>query len=268
MSKIAHNLEFHIESYGMQTQPVLLLFHGFMGSVADWKGIAPLLADRYTVFAFDLPGHGETRVLKEDCYRMDRCGEEVMSWLDRRATEECSMIGYSMGGRLAFHLAVNYPERFDRVIIESASPGIRDDAERDVRRTSDGLLIEKLRNRPMGDFVDEWYQQPMFSSMKSDSSKYARMIEKRKLNDPAKLALSLEHMGAAAQVPLWDKLHCISARVQLIAGMFDQKYRGMLSDVLRELRHGESVIIENAGHNTHAENPDEFVRHVNKFLSR
>ncbi len=260
-------IRFNIRACGKQGAQPLILLHGFMGNSADWREVVDGFHTERYVLAFDLPGHGGTEVFSDEGYRIDRCGEELMTVLDGYGMGRCNLLGYSMGGRVALHLAVNFPDRFDAVVIESASPGLRTEKEREERRASDAGLIEQLRNRPLSEFVENWYRQPLFASIAHSGEQYSEMINRRLSNDPAKLALSLEHMGAGAQEPLWEKLDRISARTLLLAGEHDMKYRDIMREAKASIPNSEYLQIPKAGHNVHLENPGAFVDAVNKFLS-
>jgi 2-succinyl-6-hydroxy-2,4-cyclohexadiene-1-carboxylate synthase len=261
-------IRFNVRACGTQGGAPLLLFHGFMGCSADWKAVASVLhGDRY-ILAFDLPGHGGTEVLSDEGYRMDRCAEELIGWLDQCGIDKCSAIGYSMGGRLALYLAVTYPERFESIVVESASPGLKSDEDRAERRKSDAALIDKLRSRTLEEFVTDWYRQPLFATLSASPAIYQEMIKRRLRNKPERLALSLAQMGAGAQESLWNQLGKISARVMLVAGEDDTKYRTILGEVHGLIAGSKFAVVAQAGHNTHLENPEGFVEVVNSFLGK
>jgi 2-succinyl-6-hydroxy-2,4-cyclohexadiene-1-carboxylate synthase len=117
---------FHYTVHGQRELPVVLFLHGFMGNSADFDTVMTCLANQFCCLAVDLPGHGNTIVEGEDTlYTMPQTANAIVSWLNHLNIPQCFLVGYSMGGRLALYLALHFPQRFPKVVLESASPGLR-----------------------------------------------------------------------------------------------------------------------------------------------
>jgi len=258
---------FAYRDHGDPEQPCLLFMHGFMGDKHDWDDITPSFRRDYRTLAIDLPGHGETTVPDDSLYRMEHCAAGLISLLQNLGIGDCSVIGYSMGGRLAVYLAAAFPQRFSSFILESTSPGLKTAEERRVRREHDEALARRLEDGDFSDFLQEWYQQPLFSSLSSDRSTLESIIKKRLQNDPARLARSLRMMGTGTQPPVWERLGKITAPVLMLSGGLDAKFSGIATEVTRLCRSAKSHIISGCGHNVHAENPAAFVKACRRFLS-
>ena len=121
-------------------RPPVVLLHGFMGRGADWRAVRADLPETWDVRAPDLPGHGAAVGLGS--YSMDAAADLALAGL----AEPADVVGYSMGGRLALHLAATHPEAVRRVVVVSGSPGLRTDAERAARRAVDA----RAGRRPPG----------------------------------------------------------------------------------------------------------------------
>ncbi|MCH8950292.1 MAG: alpha/beta fold hydrolase, partial [Chloroflexi bacterium] len=161
MTRIPVNgIELNVRRQG--SGPALLLLHGFTGSGATWQ---PFDWPGYETVAVDLPGHGESdKPASAERYRMERCVEDLVTLLDELGVERAAVLGYSMGGRVALHLALHAPERLWALVIESASPGIENEAERADRRRSDGELADSIVRDGIAPFVDRWQAIPLFAS--------------------------------------------------------------------------------------------------------
>lgn len=258
---------YHYATYGDNDKPSLLMLHGFMGSSADWGAIAVTLSSLRRCVAVDLPGHGKTVIKQQENYRMENCATDMIALLDSLGVKTCDVIGYSMGGRLAFYLAVNYPERFGRVVVESASPGLAIEGERQDRLEHDRQLSDQLMSMSIDEFVDHWYQMPLFATMDQTSEAFVRMKARRLENNRDGLSLSLRMMGPGAQPSLWKKLPGIRSKLLLVAGSLDEKYSRMASGIVKLCPAARAVVIGGAGHNVHFERPREFVDTVNQFLN-
>ncbi len=257
---------FHYATYGDKEKPPLLFLHGFMGNTDEWEAIVPLLSDNFYCIVVDLPGHGLTVVQNKDDYRMEKCAAHLMAWLDALNISTCRLVSYSMGGRLAFYLAIFYPERFEKIIIESAAPGLQTGHARRARIKHDRKMARQLEALPLNQFLQTWYSQPIFSSIDKASKPYQEMIQTRMKNDSNMLSLSLQLMGAGVQPPLWEMLDQISADVLCIAGAKDAKYIQIANAAAARCRRAQVKIIADAGHNVHFENRTESVKQVDLFL--
>lgn len=119
----------------------LVLLHGFTGSHRSWDAVVPALASIGRCVAVDLPGHGESDFEADaGAYSMESASTALASSLDALRVGPATLIGYSMGGRLALYFALTRPERVRRLVLESASPGLATEAEREARRRSDEAL--------------------------------------------------------------------------------------------------------------------------------
>jgi pimeloyl-ACP methyl ester carboxylesterase len=110
MTRIAVN-DIHLSVTVQPAGPAVLLLHGFTGSSASW---APHLEawQQFTTIAVDLLGHGRSDCPADpDRYIMERCVADVLAVLDKLGIQQTAVLGYSMGGRVALHLARHAPER-------------------------------------------------------------------------------------------------------------------------------------------------------------
>ncbi|WP_412063557.1 alpha/beta fold hydrolase [Rubrivirga sp. IMCC45206] len=198
-------------------RPPLVLLHGFMGRGADWDAVREHLPEKGDVLAPDLPGHGTRADASPDDTTMDAEADRLVAALDGPA----DWVGYSLGGRLALHLAVRHPEAVRRLVLVSASPGLRTSAERASRRETDASRAARLL-RDFPAFVDAWYRMPLFAL--PDGPRRRLTADRIAHNDPAGLARSLGGMGTGAQPSHWDALDGISAPTLAVAGARDAKF--------------------------------------------
>lgn len=108
-----------------QARPPLVLLHKLGGWVADWRFVAPALAQGRRVIAFDLPGHGGSRWLGPPPY-IQSLGETaalLVGAFDELGISQVDLIGNSLGGCAAVPLAAFWPERVRRVVLVSCALG-------------------------------------------------------------------------------------------------------------------------------------------------
>ena len=111
-------LELHAETTG-QGAPLLLL-HGLFGSATNWRSVARALGDRHEVHALDLRNHGASPWADTMGYR--EMADDVRALLDRQGIDQASVLGHSMGGKVAMALALSHPERVRRLIVADIAP--------------------------------------------------------------------------------------------------------------------------------------------------
>ncbi|MGF2034736.1 MAG: 2-succinyl-6-hydroxy-2,4-cyclohexadiene-1-carboxylate synthase [Nostoc sp. CmiVER01] len=251
-------------------KPLILLLHGFMGNFNEFDEAIKVLAEHFSYLTLDLPGHGKTQVLGSDeYYTIQPTAQVIINLLDELKIDKCYLIGYSMGGRLALYLTLHFPERFIKVVLESASPGLATEAERLERVRRDTQIAIKLSRSiiqtDFAAFLSNWYNQPIFGYIKNHPE-YNRMIESRLQNDPHELDKSLRFMGTGCQPSLWEKLQENKIPLLLLVGEYDKKFISINTEMVQICEFAQLKIISNAGHNIHFENTLTFVENIKDFF--
>ncbi|MDZ7961764.1 MAG: 2-succinyl-6-hydroxy-2,4-cyclohexadiene-1-carboxylate synthase [Aulosira sp. DedQUE10] len=264
------NYQFNYSLINNPNQQVILFLHGFMGNIDEFDEAITLLSAEFSYLTIDLPGHGKTQVLGSDeCYTIANTAEALIKLLDELQIAQCFLVGYSMGGRLALYLTLHFPERFSKVVLESASPGLATEAERLARIQQDyqigRKLIRSLETSDFADFLSNWYSQPIFGDIKNHP-KYEFMLESRLQNHPLELDKSLRFMGSGYQPSVWDKLKESKNPLLLLVGEYDEKFVDINEKMADICGIAQLKIIKNAGHNIHFGNTSEFVQNLQIFL--
>ena len=192
----------------------LVFLHGFLGSAADWEPLCSYLPPCQCV-GLDLPGHGKSPFMEE--FTID-----IPSF---------HLIGYSMGGRIAMAYAKKHPEQIASLTLMSVHPGLRGGEERQNRWKSDQAWAKLLLELPIDDFLNRWYDQPIFKP-------FIPNLSMRKEQNILGLAAAMLHYSLAKQ-PYYE-----------IQGVFvgerDHKFRAL---------HPAGIVVPDAGHMVHLENP-------------
>ncbi len=257
--------KFNYVLIGDGDQPVILFLHGFMGSWQDFQEVANLLQNDFCCLLVDLPGHGKTEVNCNLDYRMERVAIAIIALLGKLAIQQCFLVGYSMGGRLALYLAVYFPQYFQKVVLESASPGLKHKADRENRIKQDLNVVNRLKSEDLSVFLQHWYSNPLFSSFIKHPN-YQKAIAQKMANDPQKLTISLIHMGLGIQPPLWDHLKFIQLPILLIVGELDFKFTAINQRISVLSPQFLIEIVKNTDHNVHFEQSFKFAQLLKDFL--
>lgn len=225
----------------------IVFVHGFTQTASSWGPVASLLRDRILpepdVLTADAPGHGSLHDVHLDLVG----GSRLLGDTYGRAT----YVGYSMGGRLALHLALDRPDLVDRLVLLGATPGIVDADERAARRARDEELAAGLERGGLEAFLERWLSQPLFARLQSTPSQ----IAERRTNTVEGLAASLRMAGTGTQEPLWDRLHEIIVPVLVLAGALDTKFADVGRRMADRLPDATFRTVPDAGHAAHLERP-------------
>jgi 2-succinyl-6-hydroxy-2,4-cyclohexadiene-1-carboxylate synthase len=257
------------ETAGPEDGRPLLLLHGFTGSHATWTDFARWAAaqGRYVV-APDLYGHGRSSCPTDMArWRLRQIGADVWALLTALTSRDAVILGYSMGARLALDMALTWPERVQALILESGSPGIADEKEREERRAADDALARRIEAEGVAAFVAYWEGLPLFSGLRRlDAPRQERLRAIRLAQRPEGLAGSLRGSGTGSQPPRWDDLPRFERPVLVVVGAEDAKYQAIGRAMAERLPQARLVEIADSGHTPHLEQPERFVAAVAAFL--
>ncbi|MBS0625295.1 MAG: alpha/beta fold hydrolase [Verrucomicrobia bacterium] len=214
----------HFETIATGSGVPLVFLHGILGTWEDWIPVCKFLPDRHCI-GVDLPGHGQSPFT-------ENFNEELVEVADR-----FHLIGYSMGGRLAMGFAEKYPEKVASLTVISAHFGLPE-TERSARLKIDEEWAKMLQEKPLEEFLNKWYQQPLFRSLNRE-----QMVAKRGNQKPDDLARVFVHYSLGRQ-PIFEP------KGTVIIGEWDTKY----SDLYKKHR---PIILAEAGHAVHLEQPQK-----------
>jgi 2-succinyl-6-hydroxy-2,4-cyclohexadiene-1-carboxylate synthase len=222
----------------------VILLHGFTHTGRSWEPVVAALGERYRPIAPDIRGHGTASD------RQPVTIEAVIADIGGLAPGSFTLVGYSMGGRIALHVALAVSERIERLVLVGASPGIADPAERAARREADERLADEIEGSSIEEFARSWADHPILAGQP------VSVHEDRLRNTPAGLARALRGLGSGALPPLWERLGELRMPVALVVGERDQKFRRIAEEMASVLTSAQVVIVPGAGHVVHLEVPE------------
>lgn len=267
MVRVAPDLTLRVEERG--DGPALLLLHGFTGSARSWDAVAAAFAARSRVLAPDLIGHGQSDAPSDARrYAIGLAARDLAALLDALGVARASVLGYSLGGRLALRFALDHPERVAALVLVSTSAGIVDPEERARRGASDGELAAFIEREGVARFVERWEREPVLASLRALPPAARDALRATRLGQRAHgLANSLRGMGAAAGEPLWDRLAEVRAPTLVVTGALDERYAAIGARLAAGIRGGRQAVVPEAGHAPQLERPDAFAGLVRDFLA-
>ncbi len=239
----------------------VVLLHGFSATHRAWDGvIAALDPQRYLPLAIDLPGHG-AGARAELPITFQGSVESVLA----RAPERFLLCGYSLGGRIALHVALAAPERVTRLVLVSCSAGIEDPDERAARAESDRRLADDLETIPFEEFIERWRSQPLFAAEPPEVGRRARADQRR--NRPAALASAMRSLGTGTMEPLWSRLKELQMPTTVVVGERDTKFCALGRRMVDAIGDAELDVLA-GGHALPLEAPAAVARAIEETLAR
>lgn len=206
----------------------LVFLHGFLGTAADWELLCSYLPPCRCI-GYDLPGHGDSPFVKT---------------FELSESEPVHLIGYSMGGRLALSYASAHPEKIASLTLLSAHPGLQTEAEKQQKLANDTMWAGLLLELPIDEFLTRWYDQSIFKP-------YVPDLTMRKKQNVQALSASLLHYSLGLQ-RRFDYNNAL-----ILVGERDAKFRALYNN---------PIVIPNAGHMLHLENPKAVAQEMQKRL--
>lgn len=244
----------------------LVFLHGLFGQGRNWLGIGKSLADRHRVTLVDLPDHGRSPWTERFDY--EAIAADVAGLLDR--TDPVTLIGHSMGGKVAMLTALLHPELVGRLVVVDMSPVLYDQSPGDIGRYAQAMNAMDLTT--VGSRSDA--DQILTAATQSQTIRSFLLQNLRRDSGPsgwrwqANLPLLERDLpliadwpdGRLAAVPPYD------GPVLWIAGgrseYVQPAYAGAMD---RWFPKNRKVVIKQAGHWVHSEQPEIFTEIVRRF---
>ncbi|MGZ6897897.1 MAG: alpha/beta fold hydrolase [Acidimicrobiia bacterium] len=254
---------------------MILLVHGMAGSSSTWRHVMPALAERFTVVAPDLPGHGASAKPRSD-YSLGALADSLRDLLVALGHERATLAGRSLGGGVAMQFAYQFPDRCERLVLVS-SGGLGEDVNPLLRalslpgaeyllalgcnrwaRAAGATLVRSLQRfgvRPGPQFADVW---DSYASLADGETRAAFMQTLRSVVDPAGQRVSAtDRLYLARDVP-----------TLIVWGANDHILPAHQAQATHAAIPGSRLeIFEGVGHYPNCEDPERFVEVVEDFMT-
>ena len=271
-----NGIRFHYLDWGNAHLPHLVLLHGGSLTAHTWDMAALLLRDHYHVVALDQRGHGDSGTTPEE--QLDPNNDELMledtsAFIDHLAYDRVVLCGMSMGALNAIRYAARHPERLAAVVIVDVGPAVMLEGR---------LEMEQFRNETetMRGFEDFVQRAIRFNPQRRpEHLRYSLLHSLKHVEDgwtwkqhqrPA-TARETAEVHWKAERARWMRVDL--AAIKLPTLLMRGETSKMLSpeaarDAVALLQDGELVVIPHAGHSVQGDNPRDFARVLDDFLTR
>jgi 3-oxoadipate enol-lactonase len=236
-----------------------MLIHGVGADLSSWDAIAPKLATDFTVLRLGLRGHGQSGHIEADCSLIDFV-QDVVDVLADAGVPQAHIVGFSLGGLIAQGLALDHPDRVDRLVLLSAVAG-RTTEERERMRSRVAILREQGIAAISGASQDRWFT-PAFIAANPEIVR-SRM-EQLHNNHPASY---LAAYTAFATGDLADRLHAIHAPTLIATGEHDSGSNPRMARLMHDRIAGSELrILPGLRHSVLVEAPQQITTMLQAFL--
>ena len=258
-------LRLHVRDSGPRDAPVVVMLHGFGASLHTSEPWAQALADQFRVVRFDLPGFGLTGADPTGDYSDARSVTVLAALLDRLGVTRASLIGNSLGGKIAWNFAVEHPERVEKLVLIApdgfASPGI------EYGKAAEVPAMVRLMRYALPQAMLRSSLVPAYGDPTTLTDALATRYYELMLAPGVRDAM----IARMEQVRLEDpepQLRRIQAPTLLLWGEKDGMIPvGNAQDYLRDLPNAKLKILPGLGHVPHEEAPGVALAPVLAFLS-
>jgi len=237
------------------------ILHGFFGMGDNWKSLANAFSSQYEVHLIDQRNHG--RSFHSEDFSYEHMVEDLVHYMDHYDIPTAIMLGHSMGGKTVMLMAVEYPERVDRMIVADIAPRFYPPHHQFILDALNEVDFSRVTSRTE---IDEIFKKhiPEYSIRQ-----FLLKNVYRKERDQLAYRFNLESLE--------ENIHEVGVELppQSVSDVPALFMRGVNSGYVTEqdktlIRNHfpESTVadIEGAGHWLHAENPEDFHKNVVQFL--
>lgn len=246
---------------GFRDGPVIVFIHGFPLNKSMWRGQIDALKSHYRVITYDVRGHGNSELGYEE-FTVKRFAGDLIDLLDVLGIDQAGLCGLSMGGYIALNAIVSHPDRFNTLVLCDTNciadtPGVTQ------KRME---TIEVIRQYGVEQFADDnlhnLFAPESFTRKKQEVAAVKEMMIRSSEDSIVRTQYAL-----AGREETCSKLHDIKLPVLIMVGEKDTITPPLLAKDMHDKINGSVFkVIENAGHLSNIENPDQFNMNLLRFL--
>jgi esterase len=253
-------MRLHYQVQG-QASPLIIL-HGFLGSLDNWRTASKRLSTSYQVYSLDLRNHGESPHSELMSYPI--MAEDLREFLDEHNLPEANLLGHSMGGKVAMQLATEHADRVSKLIVVDIAPKAYPPFQRP--------LLEALRNLNVKRFKSFEEIDAALASEVHDATT-RRFLMKNLVRDASggfrwKIDLDViikNYDELAKSIVVKNKFNKPACFIR--AGRSKYIQDSDVPTILEIFPQAKIMAIPEAGHWVHVDAADEFLKIVKDFLA-
>lgn len=253
-------MQLYYQHFG-EGQPIIIL-HGLFGMSDNWVTIAHKMAETYQVFVLDLRNHGQSP--NSEVFHYDALSGDVIEFLEQHDLESATLLGHSMGGKVAMRCALDAPDRIDHLIVADIAPRAYQPGHRDIFQAMYSVDLSKVDTlRDVDQAMSEYIPQKpirqflMKNLQRNEDDQFFWQLNLDSLY--RNYDLILDHIDAETSY---------DGPVLFLAGTNSDYISDRdATDIKRLFPKAQIEEIAEVGHWMHAEAPEVFTQLILDFLS-
>ncbi len=257
------SIDLSFQKIGDKSLPPLLILHGLFGSGRNWNGLARKFSEQFCVYLLDLRNHGSSS--HSDKMDYPHMAADVAVFMDKEGLQNATVIGHSMGGKVAMWLALTQPEKVGRLIAVDIAPVHYDHGFSEILKGLKSIPLQAVSSRQEADkqlletLSDKGLRQFLLQNLSIKNGKSSWRVN---------LAAIESALPEILAFPLTKSITPYTKQALFVGGGQSDYILPEHLPVIKQLFPRAKIeTIFNAGHWLHAEQPAKFVEIVNRFLS-
>ena len=254
-------LELAYDAYGEAGRPLVIL-HGLLGSARNWTALAKQLGESARVFALDLRNHG--RSPWAEAMSFNAMAGDVAAFIERHELRPATVIGHSLGGKVAMRLALSRPSLVDRLVVVDVAPVAYRHSFAGYVEALRRIDLSALRRRSEADLaLEEAIPEPGIRSFLLQNLVQSDTGFSWRIN----LAALADNMNELMGFPVDPAAAYRGPTLFLAGGRSDYigpEHEALIGRLFPQARH---AVVEDAGHWVQAESPAEFLAQLQAFAN-
>ncbi len=247
---------------GSTSSPTIIFIHGFPLNKLMWEKQIELLKENYRVIAYDIRGHGKTDV-GNDTFSIELFVNDLLSLMDALKIDKTILCGFSMGGYISLNAIVNYPERFNALILCDTNCA----ADKPEAKEKRMKAIENIKEKGLEQYAEESLKK-LFAPISFSKHLEEIAIVRKMIMNTSRQSLYRTLHALADRTETCTRVQELKVPVLIIVGKEDELTPPDVALMMHEKIKGSIIhIIDHAGHLSNMENPGEFNNQLSGFLS-
>ena len=252
--------------------PVVIFIHGLSGCWQNWLEQLPLFARDHRVIAVDLPGFGQSEMPAEEI-SISGYADAIDELMDKLDIETARIVGNSMGGFIGAELAIQHPERVERLVLVAAAglsiESIRTERTTGLRHRAENIVfftLGHIASRSATVALRPRLRAALLMTVAAHPAKLPGPLAAQQVLGSGKPGFS-DALEAMCRYPLRDRLEKIACPTLIVWGEKDilvpVKDAAIFEELIPDSR---KIIYKDTGHVSMMERPERFNSDVKAFL--
>ena len=258
-----NNITVSYTDEGPENAAVIIFIHGFPFSKEMWNKQIDELKGKFRVIAYDVRGHGNSWSGTDD-FSIELFVKDLLSLMDTLEIEKTALCGLSMGGYIALNAIENHPHRFDSLILCDTSCSADSPEAKEKRMKAIEGIWENGIEKFADDSIKNFFASVSFIKKKDVIAGVREIMIGTTEKSVIRTLLALSNRKETCTT-LWK----IKVPVLILVGEEDKITPPEAAQFMHEEINGSVMsVIENAGHLSNLENPDQFNQQLKRFLKK